>query len=61
MRCEKKLYCCYSVPLKDFLRSKGIKYEIVALSPNTKSTMWVYMKDEKLDKCLEEWSLGSKS
>lgn len=56
-----KLYCCYSIPQREFLKSKGIRYEIVALSPNSKSTMWVYIKNEKLDKLLNEWSLGAKS
>ena len=26
-----KLYCCYSLPLKNFLFEHGVKYEIVAL------------------------------
>lgn len=56
-----KLYCCYSLPLRNFLTNNNLKYEIVALSPNTKSTMWVYVKNEKLNKLLKEWSLGNKS
>lgn len=52
-----KLYCCYSIPLRDFLLKNGIRYEIVALNPNSKSTMWIYIKDKKLDKLLREWSL----
>ena len=61
MREEKRLYCCYSVPQKNFLTSKGIKYEIVALNEKTKCTMWVYIKTKELDKYLKEWSLGSNS
>lgn len=53
---ENKLYCCFSVPLKQFLTSKGIKYELVALNPNTKNKMWIYIKDEKLNNYLIEWS-----
>lgn len=56
----KKLYCCYSIPLKNYLKSKGIEWEVVALSPNTKSTMWIYIKNEKLNKYLDEWSQGNK-
>jgi len=56
----KKLYCCYSIPLRDYLKDKGIGWEVVALSPNTKSTMWIYIKNEKLNKYLDEWSQGSK-
>ena len=57
---NKKLYCCYSVPLKGYLKQHGFKYEICALNPNTKCTMWIYIKNEKLDKVLKEWSLGHK-
>ena len=55
-----RLYCCYSLPLKDFLFEHGVRYEIVALSPNTKSTMWVYIKDNKLDELLNQWSNKTK-
>lgn len=55
-----KLYCCYSLPLKNFLFEHGVKYEIVALSPKTKSTMWIYIKDETLDRFLNEWSNNTK-
>lgn len=27
------LYCCYSVKLRDFLQSNGLKYKISALNP----------------------------
>ena len=30
-----KLYCCFSVPLKDFLYDHGVKYELVGLHPKT--------------------------
>lgn len=58
---DKLLYCCFSVPQQKFLTSKNINYEVVALNPNTKCTMWIYMRNEKLDKALNEWRLGSKS
>lgn len=54
----KKLYVCYSVPQMNFLTSKGVRYELVALNKNTGNTMWLYMRNEKLDKYLNEWSLG---
>ena len=56
-----KLYCCYSIPQKDFLKQHGIKYEVCALNPNTHNTMWIYIKNEKLNSLLKEWSLGNKS
>ena len=35
---DKPLYCCFSVPQQKFLTSKNIRYEVVALNPNTKCT-----------------------
>ena len=55
---DKPLYCCFSVPQRDFLASKGIKYEICALNPNTHNMFWVYMQNEKLSNALKEWSLN---
>lgn len=51
-----KLYCCYSLNLREFLYDNGMRYELAALNPNSKSLFWVYIKDEKLDKLLSEWS-----
>ena len=51
-----KLYCCYSLNLRNFLYEHGIKYELCALNPNTKCMFWAYVRNEKLNKCLKEWS-----
>ena len=51
-----ELYCCYSLNLREFLNSNGLRYKLAALNPNSKSLFWVYVKDEKLDKLLNEWS-----
>lgn len=56
---NKKVYCCYSVNLRDYLKSHGIKYEVAAINPNSKHMFWVYIKDEKLDVYLSEWSTKS--
>ena len=61
MKKYKSLYCCFSVLQQKILESKNIKYEIVALSPTTKNTMWIYLRNEKLDSALNEWRLGSKN
>lgn len=55
---ESKLFCCFSVPLKDYLSNNGVKYEITALNQNTLKTMWIYIKNDKLNNLLKEWSLG---
>lgn len=51
-----KLYCCYSLPLRNYLRKNGIKYNLAALNPNSKKLFWVYIKSEKLDELLNRWS-----
>lgn len=56
MRYKRKLFCCYSVDLRDYLYQHGVKYEICALNPNTQTMFWAYVRDEKLDKALTEWS-----
>ena len=49
-------YFCYSINLRNYLCSNGLKYKIAALNPNSKKLFWVYIKDEKLDHLLNEWS-----
>ena len=46
---ESKLLPCYSVPLRDYLTSQGIRYELVGLHPISKAMFWVYIKNETLD------------
>ena len=61
MKESKLLYICYSIPQRDYLTSHGIRYEVGGKSFNTNCPFWVYIKNEKLDKLLNEWTLGSKS
>ena len=56
-----KLYCCYSLNLRNYLYENGLRYELAALNPNSKSLFWVYVKDEKLDKLLSEWSANKQA
>ena len=51
-----KLYCCCSLPLRNYLRNNGVKYKLAAVNPNSNKLFWVYVKDEKLDNLLNEWS-----
>ena len=55
-----ELYCCYSLNLREFLYNNGLRYKLAALNPNSKSLFWVYVKDEKLDRLLNEWSMNKK-
>ena len=54
---DSKLFCCFSVPLRDFLAENNVKYEICALNEKSKKTMWVYIRTEELNKLLKTWSL----
>lgn len=56
-----ELYCCYSLNLREYLNDNGLRYKLAALNPNSKSLFWVYVKDEKLDKLLNEWSRNKKA
>lgn len=51
-----KLFPCYSIPMRDYFTSKGIKYELVGLHPKTKQMFWIYIKDNKLSNAMKEWS-----
>ena len=51
------LYTCYSVPLMKFLtEQKGIRYELVALNPNTMKKFWIFIRDKQLNNALNEWA-----
>lgn len=56
-----ELYCCYSLNLREYLYKNGLRYKIAALNPNSKSLFWVYVKDEKLDRLLNEWSANKQA
>ena len=53
---QSKLFPCYSIPMRDYFTSKGIKYELVGLHPKSKDMFWVYIKTSKLEKAMQEWS-----
>ena len=31
-----RLYCCYSLDLRNYLYKNGVKYKVVGLNPNSK-------------------------
>lgn len=55
-----RLYCCYSVPLRDYLLQNGIRYEICAKNPNSDILMWVFIRTEQLNNLLKIWSQSTK-
>lgn len=56
-----ELYCCYSLNLRNYLYENGLRYKLAALNPNSKSLFWVYIKNEKLDKLLSDWTENKQS
>lgn len=53
---QSKLFPCYSIPMRDFFASKGIRYELVGLHPKSHDMFWVYIKTIELEKAMREWS-----
>ena len=51
-----RLYCCYSLNLRNYLYENGLRYELAALNPNSQKLFWVYIKTKKLDELLTKWS-----
>ena len=51
-----ELYCCYSLPLRNFLYENGLRYKLCALNPNSQHRFWVYVKDKQLNTLLNKWS-----
>ena len=53
---QSKLFPCYSIPMRDYFTSKGIRYELVGLHPISHDMFWVYIKTTELEKAMQEWS-----
>lgn len=54
----KKVYCCYSLNLRNYLSEQGIHYEICALNPNNRAMFWVYIRTPKLNNALNQWTIN---
>jgi hypothetical protein len=51
-----KLFPCYSISLMNFLtKERKIRYKLIGLNQNTKKTFYVFIDNEKLNKCINEW------
>ena len=50
-----KLFPCYSLPLREYLISKGLRYKMTGLNPNNYKMFWLFIDNEKLNDCLIEW------
>lgn len=50
-----QFFPCYSLNLRDFLISKGLRYKLSALNPNNHKMFWLFIDSEKLNNCLKQW------
>lgn len=54
---QNKIYCCFSMNLKNFLSDNGVRYKLEALSKSTHKTFWLYIVNDKLNQLLTEWTM----
>ena len=57
---QSKLFPCYSIPMRDYFASKGIKYELVGLHRKSHDMFWVYIKPIELEEAMNEWSSNNR-
>lgn len=50
------LFKCFSVPLMKNLLNRGLRYELIAIDPSSGKKFWLFNKDSRLNKALEDWS-----
>lgn len=53
---KNKVFCCYSLELRNYLLSNHFKYEVVGLHPKSNRMFWGFIKNEKLHDALNNWS-----
>lgn len=53
---QSNLFPCYSIPMRDYFTSNGVRYELVGLHPKSHDMFWAYIKTEKLSNLMNEWS-----
>ena len=53
---QKRIYCCFSLNLKNYLSENGVRYELEAMSKSTHKTFWLYIIDDRLNQLLKEWT-----
>lgn len=49
------IFMCYDLNQKNFFKSKGLKYLITGLNERSMRKFWVYERNNKLNKALNEW------
>ena len=49
-------FYCYSVKMKDFLKSQGLNYITKALNPNSNKPYFMFDKSKELDLAIKKWN-----
>lgn len=49
------LFYCYSTTLMHFLKANGLRYEYKSKHDRTGARMWVFKRDDRLRKLLDEY------
>lgn len=52
---ENNLFYCYSVKMKDFIKSQGINYITKAIHPKTSRVFFIFNKGLELDVVISKW------
>lgn len=53
---ENKYFYCYSIKMKDFIKSQGIDYITKALNPKSQKPYFMFNKSKELDLAIEKWN-----
>ena len=53
---ENKFFYCYSIKMKDFLKSQGFVYITKALNPNSQKPYFMFNKSMELDEAIKMWN-----
>ena len=54
------IFICYDVKQKKYFERNGFKDLVSGLHKKTLKPFWIYERNEKFDKCFEDW-LSKKS
>lgn len=49
------IFICYDTNQRKYFSKNGFQDIVYALHPKTMKPFWIYERDEKFDKCFEEW------
>jgi len=53
---ENCYFYCYSIKMKDFLKSQGFNYITKALNPKSQKPYFMFNKSLELDNAIQKWN-----